>query len=107
MDEFVTVSITAGSAGEAEAIAGALVAERLAACVQTHPVTSRYRWQGEVQSDLEVMLVAKTRKALLEALIARVLALHSYDVPEIVALPIVGGHGPYLDWIAAQTRVEP
>jgi len=97
---------TAGSREEAERIATALVDERLAACVNRLPgVESTYRWNGAVQVDEEVLLVIKTSRARYEALEARVVALHPYEVPEVIAIPIEG-HAPYLAWIAKETRPE-
>jgi periplasmic divalent cation tolerance protein len=104
MSGYVSVYMTASSAEEAEKIAAALVEERLAACVNIlGGIRSVYRWQGEVQRDDEVALVAKTRAALFDALAARVRALHSYDVPCIVAWPIEAGNPAYLAWIGAET----
>jgi periplasmic divalent cation tolerance protein len=94
------VFITTGTPQEAEAIARVLVEERLAACANVLPgVTSIYRWEGKVQRDSEVLLVVKTTDANLPALIQRVKELHSYQVPEIVALPITGGSPEYLTWL--------
>ncbi len=84
----------------AERIARALVEERLAACVQSlGDVRSTYRWDGEVRTEGEVLLLAKTTRAQLEALKARVNALHPYEVPELLALEVVDGLAPYLAWI--------
>ena len=100
MPERLIALITAGSFEEAERIAQSLVTELLAACVNIIPgVTSIYRWQGQVQRDQEWLLVAKTRREALDALIQRVQALHSYDVPEIIALPLAGGSEAYLRWL--------
>ncbi|MGQ9584443.1 MAG: divalent-cation tolerance protein CutA [Anaerolineae bacterium] len=100
--EYRLVVITCPSGEEAERIARTVVEERLAACVNVVPgVTSYYWWEGRVQQDAEWLLLAKTASARLEALTARVRELHSYEVPEVVALPIVGGSPGYLDWIAA------
>ena len=95
---------TAGSPAEAEVLAEALVVERLAACVQTTPVRSRYVWKGELQRDEEVLLVIKTREALFEALRARIRALHSYETPEIVMVPVAAVDSDYLAWLEAGTR---
>ena len=85
-------------------MAGALVREKLAACVNIIPaVRSIYSWKGEVCDDGEALMVIKTRSGLLDALRERVVQLHPYDVPEVIALPIVGGHGPYLKWIDEST----
>jgi periplasmic divalent cation tolerance protein len=100
----VVVLSTAGSRGEAERIATALVEERLAACVNlVGPVTSIYRWQGALERGAEELLVIKTRRALAARLVERLRTLHSYDVPEAIVLPIVAGARPYLDWLAAET----
>jgi periplasmic divalent cation tolerance protein len=78
--------------------------ERLAACVQVGgPITSTYRWQGEVETARELLLVAKTTMERLDAVTERVRELHPYDVPEITAMPIAGGLVDYLDWIRAET----
>lgn len=100
----VVVYITAASPEEAATLARALVSERLAACVNRLPVESIYRWQGAVEEAGEVLLIVKTRRAALDALAARVRALHSYTVPEIIALPVIAGWPPYLTWIADETR---
>lgn len=102
--EPLIVLITAGSVQDAEYLAETLVRERLAACVNVLPgVVSIYRWQGAVQRDSEALMVVKTQRPLLAQLIGRVQALHSYDVPEIVALPIVAGSEPYLRWLKEAT----
>jgi periplasmic divalent cation tolerance protein len=69
-------------------------------------VRSIYRWEGAVQDDTEVLLIAKTREALLPALTARVEALHPYDVPEVIALPVTGGSEPYLSWLRASSQAR-
>jgi periplasmic divalent cation tolerance protein len=100
MQEHLVVLITAGSQEEADRIANALVAEMLAACVNVLPgVTSVYRWEGEVRRDQEWLLVAKSTRQVLDDLVRRVQAIHSYDLPEIIALPVVGGSEGYLRWI--------
>jgi len=105
MSEPLLVLITAGSEQEAGDIATALVAERLAACVNVVPgITSVYRWQGEVQRDREWLLVVKSRRDVLDDLVQRVRELHSYDLPETIALPLVGGSAPYLDWLMGEVR---
>ncbi len=100
----VQVAATAGSREEAERLAALLVEARLAACAQVvGPIHSTYRWQGAVETAEEWMLVAKTAAERLDALVERVRAEHSYDVPEIVATPITGGNPAYLDWVRAET----
>lgn len=102
--EFRLLYITAATDGEAERIAAALVEERLAACANILPgVASIYRWQGRVERAREVIVVAKTRADLADKAIARAAALHSYEVPGVVALPIDAGHPAYLHWLAAAT----
>jgi periplasmic divalent cation tolerance protein len=86
----------------AEALAEFLVAERLAACVNlVDGIRSIYRWQGEVHRDSEVLLIVKSSRDLLEPLVETLQNRHPYDCPEIVAVPIVGGSGDYLAWMAS------
>ena len=85
----------------AERLARALVGDGLAACVNVLPaVRSIYRWNGAVQAEEEVLMVIKARAASFEALRSALLAGHPYEVPEVIALPIVDGHHRYLDWLA-------
>jgi periplasmic divalent cation tolerance protein len=105
VSEQVVVLMTAGSREEADRIAHALVSEMLAACVNVLPgATSVYRWDGELQSDQECLLVAKSTCGVLEDLVRCVQALHSYDLPEIIALPIVGGSEAYLRWVDSEVH---
>jgi len=98
--ERAIVLITVGSLEEAEKIAQALVERMLAACVNIIPsVTSVYRWQDEVQRDSEVLLIVKSRRDVFEQLTGCVKELHSYEIPEIIALPIVAGDVDYLRWL--------
>lgn len=100
MPDRLVVLMTAGSQTEAEEIAGELVRARLAACVNVVPgITSVYRWAGEVKRDREWLLIAKTGQAALDGLIKRVHEIHSYDVPEVIALPVVAGSEMYLRWV--------
>lgn len=86
-------------------IAESLVGERLAACVNLLPgVTSVYRWRGEVERAEEVLLLAKTTRERLQALSARIVELHPYELPEVIAVDIAGGLPAYLAWIADETR---
>ena len=86
-------------------IARTLVDERLAACVNiVAGVVSVFRWQGAVQEEGEVLLVLKTAADRLDALRERLVALHPYECPEVLALPVEAGHAPYLDWLTAETR---
>ena len=98
--EHLVALVTAGSEEEARLIAGRLVKGMLAACVNIVPgITSVYHWQGQVQEDQEWLLVVKTRRDVLEVLIQQVRRLHSYDLPEIIALPLVGGSEDYIRWL--------
>ncbi len=99
MTSLGVVLVTAGSEEEARAIAQALVQEKLAACVNFTPIQSVYTWQGEIQQDQEWQLLIKTDLARFDQLAARIQALHSYDVPEIIALPIQQGAAAYLSWM--------
>ncbi|NJM62881.1 MAG: divalent-cation tolerance protein CutA [Oscillatoriales cyanobacterium RU_3_3] len=96
----VVVLVTAGSEAEAEKIARSLVENKLAACASLSPIRSIYSWQGEIRSDSEWQLVIKTDLAKFEDLKTKIQELHSYEVPEIIAIPIVAGSKAYLDWMA-------
>jgi uncharacterized protein involved in tolerance to divalent cations len=100
MGEFIVVYVTAGSAEEGERIATALVEERLAACVnRVSGVSSTYRWEGKIEVAEEELLIVKSRRDLFERLKTRIAELHSYSVPEIIALPILDGSESYLKWL--------
>jgi len=102
--ENVVVFVTAPEA-EAQGLAEVLVREKKAACVNIVPrVRSTYWWQGEIESDDESLLIIKTRLSLLDGLIEVVKETHSYEVPEVIALPILGGNRDYLDWIGGVLR---
>lgn len=99
------VVITAGDAEALASLTRTLVEERLAACGQTiASVRSIYRWEGLVQDDPEARVGIHTRTALVPELVERVQSLHSYDVPCIIALPVIAGNPAYLDWVRAETR---
>jgi periplasmic divalent cation tolerance protein len=101
----IFVYVTVPSVAEAEKIAAAVVGEKLAACANILPgLRAFYRWQGRVETAGETALVFKTRAAAFDALEARVKAMHSYDVPCIVAWPCTAGHAPYLAWVGAETE---
>ncbi len=100
MTDSIVIFVTAGSEAEAEKIARALVEEQLAACVNIlNPIRSIYRWQGQVADDREWLLLIKTQAERFAAVESRVKALHSYQVPEVIALPIVAGAEGYLRWL--------
>ena len=99
------VYMTAGSKAEAQKIGKALVESRLAACVNIlDNMQSIYRWDGKIQEDTEVVLIAKTTDTLVPQLIGAVKSLHSYDCPCIVSLPVLDGYPPFLDWIRAEVE---
>jgi len=107
MTEHVVVLVTAASADEAARLGRTLVEERLAACANVvGPIRSIYRWQGAVEDAAEHLLLLKARAADVDALAARVCAIHSYDLPEVIALPIVAGSATYLAWLAEATARE-
>jgi periplasmic divalent cation tolerance protein len=100
MSEFIVVFVTVGSTEEGDRLARALVEGRLAACVnRVKGVQSIYRWQGKIESNEEELLIVKSRRDLFLRLKEKVQQLHSYEVPEIVALPIVEGSESYLRWL--------
>jgi len=98
------IAIACGTEEEAAAVAEALLQPHLAACVQiVGPVTSRYWWKGALESATEWVCLAKSRTELVERVVAAVRDVHSYEVPEIVATPIVGGDAIYLAWVEGET----
>jgi periplasmic divalent cation tolerance protein len=101
---FCVVQTTIDDEGRAQAIAAALLDAKLAACIQITAVESHYVWRGAREQAREFLLSIKARAADLAAVAAKIRALHSYEVPEIIALPIVFGDPAYLDWIAQATR---
>lgn len=101
---YIVVFITCANKIEAQKITNGLINEKLAACVNIiENVNSHFWWEGKVDNALEVMLITKTRKTLLNKLIKKVKSIHSYKVPEIIALPIVGANKDYTDWIYEST----
>jgi periplasmic divalent cation tolerance protein len=95
------VYMTVGGKDEAKKIGKELVTSRLAACVNIlDNMNSLYLWEGEIQDDTEVVLIAKTTEDRIPKLIEKVRSMHSYDCPCIVSLPVLGGNQPFLDWIA-------
>jgi periplasmic divalent cation tolerance protein len=105
--EALLVLSTCENSAEAERLAEALVGQRLAACVNLVPgVKSVYRWQGGVERGDEVLMVIKTSRERLEAVEEAIQTLSSYDVPEVLAVPVAGGSAAYLEWVAESVRVE-
>ena len=106
-EETTLVYITAGSAEEARTIGRKLVEERLAASVNIYSnIQSIYWWEGRMREEPEAVIIVKTQTALLSEVIEKVKAMHSYELPCILSLPIAGGHGPFLDWIREETKKE-
>ena len=104
MSDYVVVTTTTDSAEEAERLARSAVEAGLAACAQVSaPITSTYWWNGAVETASEYRVEFKTRAALGERLTAHVRASHSYDTPEVIVTPIVGGNPDYLAWIDRET----
>jgi len=101
--DFCLILVTVGSEAESAKLANALLTEKLAACINILPIQSFYSWEGEIQDAQEWQLLIKTRSSLFDQLSERVQILHSYDVPEIIAVPIVAGSLAYLNWISENT----
>ena len=103
-DEFCEVVITAADAGWLAGFTRTLVEERLAACGQLiGSIRSIYRWEDTVQDEAEARVALHTRRSLVDAIVARARELHPYDVPCVLALPLVGGNPGYLAWLAVET----
>jgi periplasmic divalent cation tolerance protein len=101
-DQPIIVFLTAASVDEANRLADMLVDKRLAACVQImREMVSVYRWQGKVERQREVLLIAKTLSSKFAEVEREVVKLHSYETPEIVAFPLTAGSAPYLEWLSA------
>lgn len=99
------IYVTTATREEALTIGRTVVTDRLAACANVlPPITSVYRWQGAVEEDAEVALILKTREELVDAVVAKVKELHSYQCPCVVSLPIAAGNPDFLHWIVEETR---
>ncbi len=106
-DEVRVVLMTAPDLEVARELGRRLVEERLAACANIVPgLRSIFRWKGEVRDESEVLLVLKTTRSVVGALVERAASLHPYDVPEVLALPVVEGYRPYLDWVRSEVGAE-
>ena len=100
MTDYIQVLTTIDDETKAAQIAAALVEERLAACVQVMgPMTSTYRWKGQIQTSREWLCVAKTRRDRYDEVEAAIRRVHSYELPEILAVPVVAGGRDYLAWL--------
>jgi periplasmic divalent cation tolerance protein len=105
VSDYVQVLTTAGSEEEAERICDALIEERLAACVQVAgPISSTYRWRGEIEREREWQCLAKTEARLFGEVEATIRRVHSYEEPEILAIPVLEGSAGYLGWISENLR---
>ena len=104
MGDEIVVFVTTGSPDEAQSISGALVKRRLAACVNiVDAVQSVFNWHGQVCQEGETLMIIRSTKRHLDAIVALIKKLHSYEVPEIIALPIISGSHDYLEWIQQET----
>ncbi len=103
-EEYCIVITTYADESNGEKIIDALLAERLAACVQVMPITSFYRWQGKMNRDAEKLVLIKTKTSLYTKVQESILANHAYDTPEIIQVPITNGFPGYLDWIFGACR---
>jgi len=100
---YIAVLITVKEAEEARKIAKSLVKRRLAACINILPeIESHFWWQDKLESEKEILLIIKTKESLLPELTKSVKKIHSYSIPEIIALPIVGGSRDYLEWLDSE-----
>ncbi len=107
MTDKIVVLSTCASSEEAEKVARTLVEKRLAACVNILPaVRSIYRWKGAIEDEKETLLLIKSSRALFGELRAEIQKLHSYEIPEAIAIPIVDGLERYLEWMADALRTE-
>jgi periplasmic divalent cation tolerance protein len=101
----VVVFSTFPGPDKAAEVARTLVEERLCACVNLLPaIRSIYRWHDAIHDEGETLAIVKTTAERVEALRDRLVALHPYDVPEVIVLPVTGGHAPYLAWVTGETR---
>jgi len=104
MTDYVTVTTTTDSTEEAQRLSASAVEARLAACGQvSQPITSTYWWQGKLETATEYRVDFKTRAALAQRLTEHLKSAHSYDTPEVIVTPVLGGNPAYLDWISAET----
>ena len=104
-DKNIVVFITTGTDGEDRQVAEALLEHRKAACVNIVPtVTSLFWWEDRIDSAQESLLIVKSKASLLDEIVSLVKGIHSYDVPEVIALPVIGGSADYLNWIGKVTQ---
>ena len=107
-ESVLVVLTTAPGVEDATRIGRILIDERLAACANVMPgLTSIFRWEGDVQEEAEVLVLLKTTEERLEELRARLVEVHPYDVPEVLALPVVGGEERYMSWVRDEVEPRP
>lgn len=105
MSDYIQVFVTAGSREEARTIAGAIVEQRLAACVQVvGPIHSTYWWQGQIETAEEYLCLIKTNRRVYRSLEVAIKDVHSYETPEILAMPVTEGNDDYLRWMQGELR---
>ena len=104
-EDRIVIFVTTGTEEEARTIAGQLISEKKAACVNVVPwVDSTFSWQGKIESEPESLLIIKSKSSALPQIVDLVKQLHSYEVPEIIAMPISGGNDEYLNWVDSEVR---
>jgi len=99
----VMIMTTVDSDAQADTLCTVLIEQNLAACIQELPVFSRYRWQGEIQRDREILLLVKTAASIADAAMQAIERHHDYDVPEILVVPVTAGLPAYLQWLVTET----
>jgi periplasmic divalent cation tolerance protein len=105
MTDYIQIITTMDSKNIAQKIADTLVEKKLAACVQiSSPIQSTYLWKDDLESSIEYMCMIKTRKDLFDKVEETIINLHNYDVPEILAVPIIMGHKPYIEWLEEELK---
>lgn len=104
MEDFIIILVTTSSEEEGRKIAGILIEKKLAACVNLiKDIESIYRWKGKISDEKEILMMIKTRKKLYRSVEEEVKKIHSYEIPEIIALPIISGSKDYLYWMDSET----
>ncbi len=104
MNQYAVLLITTPTHGEAESLTQRLLNQKLAACINLLPVTSQYRWKGKIEGAEETLMLVKTQRKLIKQIVKLIQKHHSYEVPEVIALPIIQGNKKYLEWIAENVK---
>ena len=107
MTAYCLIYITTRDEAEAREIGRTLLSEKLAACVNIHPIRSLFHWQGEIEEESEAAMLVKTRAELFDAVAKRVREMHSYEVPCVISVPVGKGNPDYLSWINQSTQQNP